>query len=157
MADLDIVSNPTVTASKNPRRSLRNQQFSGVLSRVLAALACLSPLASKDMSETGSKRAPEAGSGRTVALVVSSAVLIAAAFAASFLGRFLSYGAVGTDKSTAEMNAVMGLAVYGPFVITLLAIGAGAFLLQRGRSGWVVPLAGVVLLIVNFYSAAALI
>lgn len=109
------------------------------------------------MSETGSKRSPEARRGQTVALLVSSTLLIVAAFAASFLGRFLSYGAVGTDKSTAEMNAVMGLAVYGPFVITLLAIGVGAFLLQRGRSVWAVPLAGVVLLIVNFYSAAALI
>ena len=86
--------------------------------------------------------------GDTVGFVVTALVAAIAAFVASFLGRFLSFGATGTTLGTGAVNAVMSLAVAGPFVL---------WRLSRRTISWPLPLAAVVLMVVNYVVCAALI
>ena len=95
--------------------------------------------------------------GDTVGFVVTALVAAIAAFVASFLGRFLSFGATGTTLGTGAVNAVMSLAVAGPFVLLVAAVGLGLWRLSRRTISWPLPLAAVVLMVVNYLVCAALI
>lgn len=82
--------------------------------------------------------------------VLGSIALIAAAIFASFLGRFLSYGGLETTLSAAAFNALMFLAVYGPFLITVSLLLWALYRLGTGRrASWITAL-GIVALIVNY-------
>lgn len=93
----------------------------------------------------------------TATFVICSVLLVILAFVASFLGRFLSFAGTDTSRPHAALNELVAIAVYGPAVITTVAIIAGIALLVRRRPAWYVPLIGMAGLGVTYVAVAALV
>ena len=92
--------------------------------------------------------------GAIIAVVLGNIVLSVAAYFASFIGRFLSYGALETTLSEAVFTLLMNLAVVGPFGVVLGSVLWGLYRLRKGRSAWWIAGLGMAALIVIFYGVA---
>jgi len=90
----------------------------------------------------------------TIAVVLGNIVLSVAAYFASFIGRFLSYGALETTLSEAVFTLLMNLAVYGPLGIVVGSVLWGIYRLSKGKSAWWIAVLGIIALIVNFNGIA---
>ena len=92
--------------------------------------------------------------GALIAVVLGNIVLSVAAYFASFIGRFLSYGALETTLSESVFTLLMNLAVYGPLGIVLGSVLWGFFRLSKGQSTWWIAGLGLAALLVNFWGVA---
>lgn len=110
---------------------------------------------SREQASHGQAGNGKAPAGATTALVFAGIALAVAAVIASVMGRFLSYGGLETTKSAAAFNALMGLAVFGPFMIATVCIVWGIALLNKKRHGAWTAGVGIVAIVANFYVVAA--
>jgi hypothetical protein len=106
------------------------------------------------MHATPEGQARPISTGETVAFVLTTSLLAVAALIASTLGRFLSFGGPESTLSAGAFDTAMGFAVYGPFLIAVVAFLIGLFRLVNRRRAWLFPLIGIGLIIVEFYTCA---
>ena len=93
--------------------------------------------------------------GAIVAVVVGNIVLIVAAIAASFLGRFFALGVLETSLSESVFGLMVQIAVYGPVGVVIVSVLWGTYRLNSRKSAWWIAGLGIVALMVIFAAGAA--
>lgn len=96
-------------------------------------------------------------SGSVAGFLLGSLILGIGAVIASFAGRFLSFGASASTKSDGTVTFLMGLAVYGPFLILAIIFFWGLYRVNNGRSIWWLFPVGIGALMFTFTAVGALI
>ncbi|RLP76096.1 hypothetical protein D9V32_08040 [Mycetocola tolaasinivorans] len=115
------------------------------------------------MSEYSTHQDEARATGAQVATFVLGMIALGiAALFSSFMGRFLAYagtvpGREYTKNPPLDGEFVMGIAVYGPFLVVIGVLCWGIFRLGQGKSAGWITLIGLALLPVLFYGAGAII